>query len=205
MGAVVALDTLLQQRQVWKGQPLGLPVNIQPTGYANLDGALPAGGWPDSALSEILHAHDGIGELQLLWPTLARLNAAGERVMLVAPPFIPYVPAWQAAGINQRQLVMVDATGDQALWAAEQCLRSGCFGAVICWPQRAGDRAMRRLQVAAETGETLAFAYRSLAEVLNPSPAALRLIMDGAPGQVRILKARGGRPSAGFISLQAEH
>ena len=205
MGAVVALDTLFQQRQVWKGQPQGLPAAIQPTGHAILDGALPAGGWPDSALSEILYAHDGIGELQLLWPTLARLSAAGERVMPIAPPFVPYVPAWQAAGIDQRQLVMVDASGDQALWAAEQCLRSGCFGAVICWPQRAGDRAMRRLQVAAETGETLAFAYRSLAEAINPSPAALRLVMDGEPGTVRILKSRGGRPSAGYISLRAEH
>ncbi|GGC85567.1 translesion DNA synthesis-associated protein ImuA [Halopseudomonas salina] len=203
MGAVVALDTLLQQRQVWKGQPTGLPAHIQPTGHAALDAALPAGGWPDTALSEILYARDGMGELQLLWPTLARLSQAGERIMLVAPPFIPYVPAWQAAGIDQRQLVMVDAAGDQALWAAEQCLRSGCFGAVICWPQRAGDRALRRIQVAAETGETLAFAYRPLAESANPSPAALRLVIDDAAGQVRVLKCRGGRPSANAISIRA--
>lgn len=202
MGAVVALDTLLQQRQVWKGQPTGLPAHIQPTGHAALDVALPAGGWPDAALSEILHAREGMGELQLLWPTLARLSQAGERIMLVAPPFIPYVPAWQAAGIDQRQLVMVDAAGDQALWAAEQCLRSGCFGAVICWPQRAGDRALRRIQVAAETGETLAFAYRPLAESANPSPAALRLVIDDAAGQVRVLKCRGGRPSANAISIR---
>lgn len=203
MGAVVALDTLLQQRQVWKGQPTGLPAHIQPTGHAALDAALPAGGWPDTALSEILYARDGMGELQLLWPTLARLSQAGERIMLVAPPFIPYVPAWQAAGIDQRQLVMVDAAGDQALWAAEQCLRSGCFGAVICWPQRAGDRALRRLQVAAETGETLAFAFRPIHEAANPSPAALRLSIDNVPGEVRVLKCRGGRPSAIAISILA--
>lgn len=202
MGAVVALDTLLQQRQVWKGQSTVLPAHIQPTGYEALDAALPAGGWPDAALSEILHAREGMGELQLLWPTLARLSQAAERIMLVAPPFITYVPAWQAAGIDQRQLVMVDAAGDQALWAAEQCLRSGCFGAVICWPQRAGDRALRRIQVAAETGETLAFAYRPLAESANPSPAALRLVIDDTAGQVRVLKCRGGRPSANAISIR---
>lgn len=203
MGAIVALDTLLQQRQVWKGQPTALPANIQPTGHASLDAALPVGGWPDAALSEILHAREGMGELQLLWPTLARLSRAGERIMLVAPPFIPYVPAWQAAGIDQRQLVMVDAAGDQALWATEQCLRSGCFGAVLCWPQQAGDRALRRIQVAAETGETLAFAYRPLVDAANPSPAALRLVIDDMPDQVRILKCRGGRPSADLIRIQA--
>ena len=204
MGAVVALETLLQQRQVWKGQPTGLPDTVQPTGHAALDAALPTGGWPDTALSEILHAHEGLGELQLLWPTLARLSAAGERIMLVAPPFIPYVPAWQSAGIDQQQLSMVNAAGEQALWAAEQCPRSGCFAAVLCWPQRAGDRALRRIQVAAETGQTLAFAFRSLAEASNPSPAALRLVIDGLPGQVRILKCRGGRPSSSPIQFLRE-
>ncbi len=199
----VALDTLLQQQHVWRGQPTGLPATVQPTGHAALDAVLPAAGWPDAALSEILHARDGMGELQLLWPTLARLSNAGERIMLVAPPFVPYIPAWRAAGVDERQLVMVDATEDQSLWVVEQCLRSGCCGAVICWPQRAGDRALRRIQVAAETGETLAFAYRPLAESVNPSPAALRLVFDDVPGQVRILKCRGGRPSAGTISLQA--
>lgn len=203
MGAVVALDTLLQQRKVWKGQARSLPANIQPTGHASLDAALPSGGWPDAALSEILFPREGVGELQLLWPTLARLSASGERIMLVAPPFIPFAPAWQVAGVNQQNLVMVKAAAADALWAAEQCLRSGCFGAVLCWPQKAGDRAMRRLQVAAETGETLAFAYRSLAEAANPSPAALRLVVEGAPGQVRILKCRGGQPSSGTVSFQA--
>ncbi len=202
MGAVVALETLLKQRQVWRGQSTGLPDRIQPTGHVSLDAVLPAGGWPDAALSEILLAREGMGELQLLWPTLARLSSAGERIALVAPPFIPYVPSWHAAGVDQQQLVMINASADQAMWAAEQCLRSGCFGAVLCWPQRADDRALRRLQVAAETGGTLAFAYRALTEAANPSPAALRLVLDGEPGEVRIHKCRGGRASPAVIQLQ---
>ncbi|HAV86912.1 MAG TPA: DNA lesion error-prone repair protein ImuA, partial [Pseudomonas sp.] len=54
------------------------------------------------------------------------------------------------------------------------------------------DRALRRLQVAAETGQTLAFAYRPLEEALNPSPAALRLALEAQPLQLRVLKCRGG-------------
>ena len=156
MGSVVALDTLFHQRQVWKGQPQGLPPSQQPTGHAVLDQALPTGGWPEAALSEILLAQEGVGELQLVWPTLARLSAAGERIVLVAPPHVPYPAAWQAAGVMLDQLAIVRAEGRDALWAAEQCLRSGSCGAVLCWPQQADDRALRRLQVAAETGQTLA-------------------------------------------------
>lgn len=201
MGSVVALDTLFHQRQVWKGQPQGLPLSQQPTGHAVLDQALPTGGWPEAALSEILLAQEGVGELQLVWPTLARLSAAGERIVLVAPPHVPYPAAWQAAGVILDQLAIVRAEGRDALWAAEQCLRSGSCGAVLCWPQQADDRALRRLQVAAETGQTLAIAYRSQREALNPSPAALRLALDATPAQLRVLKCRGGLASARPIPL----
>ncbi|MCC6076037.1 translesion DNA synthesis-associated protein ImuA [Pseudomonas sp. GCM10022188] len=192
MTSVVTLERLLDARSVWRGQAVVAASAAQPTGHAELDASLPAGGWPDSALSEILVAAPGIGELRLLWPTLARLTAAGERVVLVGPPHVPYPQAWLAAGVDLRHLAIVQATGRDALWATEQCLRSGSCGAVLCWPNQADDRALRRLQVAAETGRTLAFAYRPLAEAANPSPAALRLVLDGRPAQLRVLKCRGG-------------
>jgi len=197
MGAVVSLDGLLDERRVWKGRPLVQPQGLQPTGHAALDAVLPGGGWPPSALSEVLLAAEGGGELQLLWPSLARLTGEGERVVLVAPPFIPYPPAWLAAGVDLRCLSLLDASPADALWAAEQCLRSGSCGAVLCWPQQADDRALRRLQVAAETGQTLAFACRPQQAALNPSPAALRIAVDLNPAQWRVLKCRGGlAPSA---------
>lgn len=203
MGAVVALDDLLQQRRIWKAQPTPLPSSAQPTGHAALDALLPTGGWPESALSEILMPSEGVGELQVLWPTLARLTRSAERVVLVAPPHVPYPQAWQAAGVDLRWLAILQACGCDALWATEQCLRSGSCGAVLCWPQRADDRALRRLQVAAETGQTLAFAYRPLQEAINPSPAALRIAVDARPAQLRVLKCRGGLPSSTAIPLAA--
>ena len=66
MGAVVALDTLFNGGQVWKGRPAPPAASPQPTGHAALDAALPSGGWPEAALSEILLAGPGVGELQLL-------------------------------------------------------------------------------------------------------------------------------------------
>ena len=193
MGAVVAIDTLLQPQRVWRGRPAMPPAGTQPTGHAGLDAVLPAGGWPEAALSELLIPADGVGELHLLWPTLARLSQAGERVVLVAPPYLPFAPAWRQArvALHQLQVVHTDTQRD-ALWATEQCLRSGSCGAVLCWPLGADDRALRRLQVAAATGGALAFATRPLAAAIHPSPAALRIAIDAAPAQWRVLKCRGG-------------
>ena len=192
MTSVVALDRLLDARHIWRGQAVASRSATHPSGHAMLDAILPGGGWPQSALSELLVAATGIGELRLLWPTLARLTAAGERVVLVAPPHRPCPQAWLAAGVDLRQLIIVQAEGRDTLWAAEQCLRSGSCAAVLCWPRQADDRALRRLQVAAETGQALGFAYRPLREAANPSPAALRLAIEAQPAQLRVIKCRGG-------------
>jgi len=197
MGAVIALDGLLSQRRIWRGQPTSIVhATPQPTGLAALDAALPAGGWPESALTELLLPADGIGELELLWPTLARLSANDGMVVLVAPPYRPHAPAWQAAGVRLPGLQVIEAgSARDALWASEQCLRSGACTAVLCWPQQADDRALRRLQVAAETGQALGFAFRPLKAAVNPSPAALRIAIEPpvatAPRQLRVLKCRG--------------
>lgn len=203
MGAVVALDSLFNGGRVWKGRQAAPPASVYPTGLVALDAVLPSGGWPPAALSEILVAQQGVGELQLVWPTLARLSAAGERIVLVAPPYTPYPHAWQNAGVDLRQLSVIQADERDALWAAEQCLRSGSCGAVLCWPRKADDRALRRLQVAAETGQTLAFAWRAMGEAINPSPAALRLAVE--PSQVRVLKCRGGLAHPAPIALASGH
>src|SRR6185312_6270219 len=106
-------------------------------------------------------------------------SQAGERMVLVAPPYLPFAPAWRQAGVDLRQLQVVRAdTPRNALWATEQCLRSGSCGAVLCWPPRADDRALRRLQVAADAGRTLAFATRPLAVAIHPSQAAMRIAID---------------------------
>lgn len=199
-GAVTSLEGLLDQRRLWKGRVAPKVSGQQPTGHAALDAVLPSAGWPASALSEILVPAHGCGELQLLWPSLARLTVSGERVVLVAPPHVPYAPAWQAAGVELRHLSVIAAEGKDALWAAEQCLRSGSCGAVLCWPVHADDKALRRLQVAAESGQTLAFACRPQAAAVNASPAALRLIIEMQPPQWRVLKCRGGVAPAAPIA-----
>lgn len=191
MAIVLALDALLASRRLWRGETPAAPAAEQPTGHADLDARLPTGDWIAPGLNELLLPVDGVGELALLWPVLRRLTAAGERVVLVAPPYRVHAPGWVHAGVALRQLAVVQAAPREALWAAEQCLRSGACAAVLCWPQQADDRSLRRLQVAAETGRAMGFAFRDARTACQASPAPLRLQLE--PGhRVRVLKCRGG-------------
>lgn len=205
MGAVVALDELLDARRIWRGRPVAAPASAQPTGHAALDAALPTGGWPHGALSELLLPEPGLGELSLLWPALAQLSQAQGEIVLVDPPCVPFAPAWRAAGVVLDRLHLLQPPLKQALWAVEQCLRSGACAAVVFWPQRVDDRALRRLQVAAESGRSLGFALRPVEAAANPSPAALRIAVDRVPRQLRVLKCRGGLAPPQPIAFSRAH
>ena len=199
MAAVQAIDSLLRDPRLWRGQDNPPPPpSRHATGFTALDNALPAGGWPEASLVEILFSADGLGELSLLLPTLAALSTDDRPVLVIAPPYRVYAPAWQAAGLQLSKLHVLDANPKDALWAMEQALRAGCCGAVLGWPMQADDNSLRRLQVAAETGQTPGFAFRPMGAFTNPSPAALRLSLRGTDShpELRILKCRGALPPA---------
>ena len=191
MQAVASLDSMLAAQTLWHaGRHPAAATDGEPTGHAALDELLPQRGWPRRALTELLLPADGVGELALLMPTLARLSREGGTLALIAPPYLPYAPAWQAAGIDLGVLHIIEAAPRDALWAFEQCLRSGACAAVIGWPRQADAQALRRLQVAADSGDCLGFVLRNRKHAANPSPAALRLEHDGDGWRVR--KCRGG-------------
>jgi protein ImuA len=63
---------------LWRAHQLGrAAAAVQPSGFGVLDAQLPGGGWPCRALTELLLAQPGVGEMRLLAPALARsANAA---------------------------------------------------------------------------------------------------------------------------------
>lgn len=169
------------------------------TGYAKLDAVLPGGGWPVGAITELMSETDGIGELSLVMPMLVRLTQAGRFIALLAPPYLPYAPAWAQQGVALERLLLVQ-TNDLAatLWAGEQLLRCADIGAVLAWPATLDDRRLRRLQLAAEAGSSCGLLYRPSGAAQTHSPAALRLRLRPATAGLRIdiLKARGGHAHA---------
>lgn len=207
MQAAPDLQQLLAARTLWHAgrSQTAHGVEGEPTGHAGLDALLPQNGWPRRALTELLLPADGVGELALLLPTLARLSQQGAAVAVIAPPYLPYAPAWQAAGVALEQLQLVDASPRDALWAFEQCLRSGACAAVLGWPRQADGPALRRLQVAADSGHCLGFALRERRHAANPSPAALRIeaVRQGRTTQWQVRKCRGGPAPAQPFAMVA--
>jgi hypothetical protein len=200
---MAALDEILQRHPVWRGGALCSALPAVPSGFAGLDRELPGGGWPAGALSEILCGQEGVGELQLVLPALARLSWAGKRIAWLAPPHLPYAPALAAAGIDLARLAVMRAPGRRdALWAAEQVLRSGSCHALLAWFPGARYEELRRLAVAAEAGSTWAALFRPPQAAHAASPCALRLLLEPAGEAlcVHILKRRGA-PAAAPLHL----
>jgi len=197
-----ALAQLLHNPLLWRGDSKARVEQTVPSGFVELDRALPGGGWPQAALTELLHDAQGIGELRLLLPALERLSQAGQWIVLVAPPHLPCAPALAAAGIDPGRVIVVAASEDKhRWWAAEQALRANSAGAVMFWPATLGEQRLRRLQVAAQEGEALAFLFSTTARATQPSPAPLRIRLSPAGARLRVdvFKRRGGVMSAPLL------
>jgi len=196
----MSLPDLLQRADIWRGDqtpPKTLAVNDASlsSGFAELDALLPGGGWPRGALTEIILPQEGIGGLSLLMPALAKLSRARRWLAWVSPPHIPYAPALAYAGIDLSRVLLVRPKArTDGLWALEQTLRAGTCGAVIAWPAAGlSPRQLRRLQLAAEEGNTWGILFRTRAAEKEASPAALRLRLEADDNglAVHVLKRRG--------------
>ena len=183
---------------VWRyGTTLPATRHALPTGFAELDRALPQHGW-FGGLNELLGNEQGIGEFSLLLPALRQVSAEGKAVLLVNPPFMPYAPALEQAGIAFAHLIIVrHADTENLYWAAEQALRSKACGALVAWSDESArllpDLMLRRLQVAAQTGACAGFLFRPRRAREQPSPAPLRLVYAAVDGalELTLCKCRG--------------
>lgn len=167
------------------------------TGFAALSAQLPGAGWPSGTLIDLLARQPGIGELRLLGPALAALD--GRPVVLLQPPHPPQILALAALGLAPSQLIWLRSSNSRdALWAAENVLRSGACGALLFWQSHVRSEALRRLHLAAQGGETLFFMLRPLAAAQDASPAPLRLALRPAAGGIDIefVKRRGPQRAA---------
>jgi cell division inhibitor SulA/protein ImuA len=166
-----------------------------PSGFPELDAVLPGRGWPTGALTEILLACEGIGEIRLTLPALVRLQAGRRDVVWIAPPHVPYAPGLAATGLDLARLVIIRcrSLADQ-LWAYEQALRAPECGAAFAWLPSHDDRVLRRFAVAAREGRTWGVLWRRPGQQAIAAAAPLRLAL--APQErrlaVRVLKRRGG-------------
>ena len=203
-----ALTEVLAHPAIWRGGDCGPEPAAVATGFDALDAVLPGGGWPRTALTEILLEREGIGELTLTLPALARLQANGSFVVWVAPPYRPYAPALTAAGLDLARLIVVrDVDERDALWACEQALRAPECGAVFTWTGSQDERVLRRLQVAAREGQTWGVLWRRPGRRTAGAATPLRLALAPEHGRlaVHVLKRRGAElPRPVLLDLARE-
>ena len=178
---------------IWRASQLGrATTRCIDTGHLPLSNQLAGGGWPTGAVIELLVQQPGVGEMRLVGPALAKV--AHRKVVLIQPPHTPHTAALATLGVAPENLIWVKSkTSADMLWAAEQVLRSGSVGAVMMWTTQIRQESLRRLNLAAQTGETLLWVLRPLAAALDASPSPLRLSVRPAPGGIEVgfVKRRG--------------
>ncbi|MCZ4338680.1 translesion DNA synthesis-associated protein ImuA [Shewanella colwelliana] len=211
------LEQLLERDDLWRGNAQHSVAGVD-TGFASLNQHLLNGGWPLSGLCELFQSSDGVGELSVLLPLIAKMIPSnplqtttiegGAWVSFVAPKYIIYPESLSMQGIDVNRLLWVDtADRKEQLWALEQILTSGASPLVLCWLDKLSVTEARRLQLASEKGTSLCVCYLPQSAVQQAHPVQLRLQLDRVVAtsqgadlstNVSIIKRRGGWPVADF-------
>ena len=176
------------------------------TGFAQLDAILPGRGWPEKGLIEVITPHWGMGELQLLIPLMRSVVEQGKWILWISPPYLLYAPALVQAGINTDQVLVVnlDTSCKDALWSMEKALQTENCGLVLAWQNWLPTQVLSRLQLAADSGDTLGVLFKHHDSEYSQSSICLKLqdsYYENAgfnESEVTVIKARGD-----FRSLSA--
>ena len=193
------LNNLLLRQDTWRGRNRSLRRHVITTGNENLDRLL-LGGWPVSALTELVTQQDGIGELSLLLPTVKHYASENKLCVWLDPPYQPYAPSLVNEGVPLDKLLIVRSKNSKEwLWAAEQSIRGKAL--LFAWANRAQPRysALRKLQLAATESLAPVFLFSPPNALKAHSPALLRLELESLEPNVlsvTLHKLRGKMPGA---------
>lgn len=200
------------------------------TGVEPLDAALPGGGLPAGALTEIFYNSTSPGGAASLACIAARAAARATTFTngrdFTNGRFVAWIdtdefypPAAAALGLDPEKLFMIHPRDPgEALWTFEQTARSRAIAASILLITNTTIAVTRRLQLAAEAGGGLALLLRSAAGAGHPSAASVRLRAQAraAPAatpaavlppqriEIEILKIRGTLSSNNFL-IEIDH
>ncbi len=196
---------------LWRGCDMAAQgLHEHSTGFAQLDAILPGRGWPNKGLVEVITPYWGMGELQLLIPLMRSIVEQGKWILWISPPYLLYAPALVQAGINTEQLLVVklDTSCKDALWSMEKALQTENCGLVLAWQNWLPRKVLRRLQLAADTGDTLGVLFKNNDSEHSPSSTRLKIEDSWSENagfnesEVTLIKARGNfRPLSANINL----
>lgn len=199
------IEHLKQKHWLWHGNVQQQPSDAYSTGYALLDTKL-EGGFPKHGVIE-LQTDMGIGELRLLLPHLLSNHQQRMSVFIQPPGYLcAQMLVEQGFDLNQILLIYPD-NPRHALWAAEQCLKSGACANVLLWHQELEVHQARRLQVASEAGQCLQFLFKPSQHGVFSLPVSLsmRLEPHNHGLNITITKRKGGWSHGSFVLDMRSH
>ncbi len=194
------LTQLHNDHQIWHGNSHSTAVNTLTTGYSKLDKYL-NGGLPDNSVIEI-QSINGIGELRLIIPYLAQKAQAAKLLTFIAPPSNICSQMLASSGIEASQVLVLNTQKQQdTLWSVEQCLKSGCVGAIVLWHQQFTSAQIKRFKLAAQQGQASLIIIRPQPHLSLSLPVQLSLqLAPHAHGlMVTINKQLGFWPKAPYF------
>ncbi|MCC7334116.1 MAG: hypothetical protein IT422_03405 [Pirellulaceae bacterium] len=148
-------------------------------GCAALDDLLPRGGYAAGCVVEYLRATPACGASTLAWAAAAAaMQATDGFLVVVDTQHNIYPPPLASHGIDLAKVIFVrpESQGD-AIWAVDQALRTSAVAAVVAELERIDDRSARRLQLAAESGQSLALLLRGWQARRQPTWAEVQWLV----------------------------
>ena len=167
---------------------------VIPAGIPELEGLLPAGGWPKRGVIEIVVPDDYTDVSSLFLPALARLGRQSRWLGMVAPPYWARARLLTATSLNTARILQVNPhQGRSGLWTLESLLRSANFSVVMGWTGCTTELMAKRLEKAASIGHSLGILFRVATQPVSVSSIGLRLQLkiDTAGRAVYLLDEQG--------------
>lgn len=200
------IQHLKSQHLVWQANVTKADSHpfLNSSGFPKLDTLL-GGGFPPHGVVE-MESVGSIGELRLLAPYLKSSLTRGVTAF-IQPPALMNSLFLHSIGLDINQVWVVTPEHPRdALWAAEQCLKSGACTNVLLWQEELEIHQVKRLQVASEQGACPLFMLKPSMTNRLSLPVSLSLKVQGHEQgvSVEVLKRKGGW-SKGQVEISFQH
>ena len=119
-----------------------------------LESVLPTQGWPEVELSEI-NCLSAESVLQLLLPTLAKLNAQNRWISLISPPGDINAKLFSHYGIDPSRVLLIHPKNDvDDKVTMNKALKNGTSGIVILWASQIHHRYLAQWRKSVKQGNS---------------------------------------------------